>query len=1590
MLATALLWAACLSGYAQTDVTAQYLANPGFEGSYAIHTDQPASDRAIYQPEGWSVDWAKNSDDLTALTTSDLYANLITGSFTMIDPTTRGNKTYWARLSYKRISSPRFRIYQTITLPAGTWRLSADMLQYNASSTNTASLFAGSNSTACPSSSTKSDAAGWNRVQVEFELLEETTLEVGFSISHTVTQKEQIVGVDNFMLELLAEASGEVSYTSRLVNPSFEYTAEGVAWTATWRGDPWGWTRTGALSGNSYGISNDGTNRNGNALCWYRSVPMPDEFEMSQTVEGLPKGLYRVSCKMMVVSGMLSNQRLFANGYAHYFGSADMYGSNIDATAISSYANLTPSSTDKPLQDMSMEMLLFEGEALTLGIRSGNLLPDGSRSASGAGWFKADDFRLVWQGYDPQDYLDFLAPYVSEAATLLTKDMDATVRADLQTAYDTASALTVETENTAVKSATDALLAALTAARASVEEYAEKPDVSLVMDMVHHNPGEPRYEDSRYNDPAELAAMGYNAKCFYLFDSPTLAIDWSGYDTNLPAPGTDEQNWLTEKQTRLNTLYDECEANNIDVYAMCDLVLLPKRIVNYYGIGSTYGDALNATTQALLRYQIQQSFAQFPQLDGLVVRIGETYLQDAPYHQGSIQNKTSAQNCIVPLMQLLREEVCVRLGKKLVFRTWMSFDEDLSVYNEVSSSVEPHPNLYLGVKHCEGDFHRGDPFSKVLGQGRHQQIVEVQCAREYEGKGAFPNYVARGVIDGFEEDYNRRDNNLYWNLRDIRNSGKLTGVWTWTRGGGWEGPYIKDELWCDLNAWVMAQWALDPEKTEEEIFNAYATERLHLDADNAALLRQIALLSEHAVIRGLRSAAYPSDIFNMWVRDEYITFPSMPSAEHTATILDERDAALADWEQINALAQQFNSTDAHLNEVVKVTCNYGLQMFRIFRDVSYAAAFTQGRYSGDVKPMVNDYFEAWHQLEQLAAQYPNTCPTLYNRSTVKRTSSTVAHKEMLKLVAGKINFAKDYGLSQRDITAHYLVEARHFARIDEPVNGKYKRYGSLKNWTVENLGIDMGADGINNGADQYNGMCEINMDQWYHGFVGRDAKVYRHITLPAGRYAFNAYATSCYGMENGTTYMFVSRSLPTTSTIGSLEQCWYHNMAISAHTGWWGIEFTLDEASDIWLGWCADFDTGNYELRISDIQLVRCIDTANGWLPHDDEALHTDDTDLYIPVNLWADKGTYQGYKPSCQADANDQTLCRLADWKNRAAVVGDVDFGEGKYDTAYFMICYDGASLYGNSGASSLTADNTIDLWIDNTNFLDNENVVLNGTHIASLPGTEVGGVMTTYEVFEVPIPDDLTGVHTVFYKQNGYGPLMRGVGFRTKKIIIDENIDYVPVSNASIDVLLRRTIKEGVNTVVLPFALAEAEVQECFGDGSKVYVPQSFDGECIHLTVQDGIEANCPVLLVATLAGNEYSLSDRTIETDAPISTTADGRLSMVGSYNATTQVLADGRSYVVSDAKLYLVDSDDVVMKGTRAYFQTISGEVKPVLTLGFEGATGIEAIDHYPLTIENEHEGVYDLTGRRVNTQRSTLNTQLNKGLYIVNGKKCLIK
>jgi hypothetical protein len=218
-----------------------------------------------------------------------------------------------------------------------------------------------------------------------------------------------------------------------------------------------------------------------------------------------------------------------------------------------------------------------------------------------------------------------------------------------------------------------------------------------------------------------------------------------------------------------------------------------------------------------------------------------------PYHTGSnpiIRGYLSH----IDLLYALVDQVIENHAKILFYRTW-SFDGfifDPAYYLNVTNVIEPGPNLLFVIKNTQYDFWRITLFNPTIDQGIHPYLVEVQCQREYESKGAVPKYVMNGVIEGFKENKNDL---VPYSLSEIRDNELFRGLVVWTRGGGWMGPYPADEFGIDMNVRNLVAWAQDTDSTEEEIFSGYTALLSDLlnNADEiqtfSQTLREIALLS---------------------------------------------------------------------------------------------------------------------------------------------------------------------------------------------------------------------------------------------------------------------------------------------------------------------------------------------------------------------------------------------------------------------------------------------------------------------------------------------------------------------------------------------------------------------------------------------------------------------------------------------------------------------------------------------------------------------------------------------------------------------------
>ena len=244
-----------LSIFAQTDVTDQYLSNAGFEDSYEIQSyprNDGADARAIYKPEGWTVTYENGeSNDITSLNSSCLQWNNFSNR---PQPANGGDNVYWIR--YRWGSNVSIKLSQSVSLPAGNYRLSADAFWIN--SPSTATISAGGKSLTIDSR----DA--WANFALFFTLIVPSNVEIAYTFTQS-SQAECIAGVDNFKLELFSD--DEMDMTSSVSN-------ETDAWT------------------NPLNAPNHGTASAGSIVMaerWFNYIPTGEI--MSQTVN-LPDGIY--------------------------------------------------------------------------------------------------------------------------------------------------------------------------------------------------------------------------------------------------------------------------------------------------------------------------------------------------------------------------------------------------------------------------------------------------------------------------------------------------------------------------------------------------------------------------------------------------------------------------------------------------------------------------------------------------------------------------------------------------------------------------------------------------------------------------------------------------------------------------------------------------------------------------------------------------------------------------------------------------------------------------------------------------------------------------------------------------------------------------------------------------------------------------------------------------------------------------------------------------------------------------------------------------------------------------------------------------
>lgn len=232
--------------------------------------------------------------------------------------------------------------------------------------------------------------------------------------------------------------------------------------------------------------------------------------------------------------------------------------------------------------------------------------------------------------------------------------------------------------------------------------------------------------------------------------------------------------------------------------------------------------------------------------------------------------------------------------------------------------------------------------------------------------------------------------------------------------------------------------------------------------------------------------------------------------------------------------------------------------------------------------------------------------------------------------------------------------------------------------------------------------------------------------------------------------------------------------------------------------------------------------------------------------------------------------------------------------------------------------------------------------------------------------------------------------------RIVFDEtsnSLPTLPTPATNVDVRVKRTIKANEwSTICLPFAMTGTQVKGAFGEDVQLAELKSWeevDDDVIEVTFSDvaAIEANTPYVFKVSKEITEFTVDGVDVDPEDEPAVTM-GKMSrgtfasFTGSY---VPVYIDEECLFLSDNKFWY-STGKTRMKGYRAYFyfQTVvsdySGSEAKVRFFIDGTATNIEGISS-----SMPSDAVYNISGVRMNSKKA-----LPKGLYIVDGKKVIIK
>lgn len=220
------------------------------------------------------------------------------------------------------------------------------------------------------------------------------------------------------------------------------------------------------------------------------------------------------------------------------------------------------------------------------------------------------------------------------------------------------------------------------------------------------------------------------------------------------------------------------------------------------------------------------------------------------------------------------------------------------------------------------------------------------------------------------------------------------------------------------------------------------------------------------------------------------------------------------------------------------------------------------------------------------------------------------------------------------------------------------------------------------------------------------------------------------------------------------------------------------------------------------------------------------------------------------------------------------------------------------------------------------------------------------------------------------------------------DETTHVGAVSDAK--VAIERTLSNKYwNTLCLPFSLSADKIKAKFGEGTIITEFSNVNAEGTVMTFKeaDSIVAGKPYLFKpANTVPNPVVFEGVAITSEGAGSVTAptNGNYAFVGTYDKYNMKTDQSEVFITTSGKLSYPAADTNTIKGMRAFIQLPTTANAKAFNLNIGGeATSIDTIDG---GLFNGNATIYNLNGQKMSSDINGL----AKGLYIVNGKKMIVK